>query len=77
MYIAEGHGCVVDLDLEKFFNRVNHDKLMGRIANRIEDKRLLKHIRAFLDVGVIAASNAPLGISINLIGWGGETGSGL
>jgi RNA-directed DNA polymerase len=51
-YIAEGHGWCVDLDLEKFFDRVNHDKLMGRIANRIEDKRLLKLIRAFLNAGV-------------------------
>ena len=52
-YIAEGHGWCVDLDLEKFFDRVNHDKLMGRIANRIEDKRLLKLIRAFLNAGVM------------------------
>ena len=52
-YIAEGHGGCVDLDLEKFFDRVNHDKLMGRIANRIEDKRLLKLIRAFLNAGVM------------------------
>src|ERR1035437_3871226 len=41
-YIAEGHGWCVDLDLEKFFDRVNHDKLMGQIAKRVEDKRLLK-----------------------------------
>ena len=52
-YIVEGHGWCVDLDLEKFFDRVNHDKLMGRIANRIEDKRLLKLIRAFLNAGVM------------------------
>jgi len=52
-YIAEGYGWVVDLDLEKFFDRVNHDKLMGRIANRVEDKRLLKLIRAFLNAGVM------------------------
>jgi RNA-directed DNA polymerase len=52
-YIAAGHGWCVDLDLEKFFDRVNHDKLMGRIANRIEDKRLLKLIRAFLNAGVM------------------------
>ena len=52
-HIAEGHGWCVDLDLEKFFDRVNHDKLMGRIANRIEDKRLLKLIRAFLNAGVM------------------------
>src|SRR5271157_5150495 len=52
-YIAEGYGWCVDLDLEKFFDRVNHDKLMGKIANRIEDKRLLKLIRAFLKAGVM------------------------
>ena len=52
-HIAAGYGWVVDLDLEKLFDRVNHDKLMGRIANRIEDKRLLKLIRAFLNAGVM------------------------
>jgi RNA-directed DNA polymerase len=52
-YIAEGYGWVVDFDLEKFFDRVNHDKLMGQIAKRIGDKRLLKLIRAFLNAGVM------------------------
>jgi RNA-directed DNA polymerase len=52
-YIAEGHGWCVDLDLEKFFDRVNHDKLMGQVAKRVEDKRLLKLIRAFLNAGVM------------------------
>ena len=52
-YITEGYGWVVDLDLEKFFDRVNHDKLMGQIAQRVEDKRLLKLIRAFLNAGVM------------------------
>jgi RNA-directed DNA polymerase len=52
-YIAEGYGWCVDLDLEKFFDRVNHDKLMGQIAKRVEDKRLLKLIRAFLNAGVM------------------------
>jgi RNA-directed DNA polymerase len=52
-YIVEGHGWCVDLDLEKFFDRVNHDKLMGQIAKRIEDKRLVKLIRAFLNAGVM------------------------
>jgi len=52
-YIAEGHDWCVDLDLEKFFDRVNHDKLMGQIANRVGDKRLLKLIRAFLNAGVM------------------------
>src|SRR5439155_7119439 len=52
-YIIEGYGWVVDLDLEKFFDRVNHDRLMARIAQRISDKRLLKLIRAFLTAGVM------------------------
>src|ERR1700731_1060590 len=52
-YIAQGYGWVIDLDLEKFFDRVNHDKLMGQIAKRVEDKRLLKWIRAFLESGVM------------------------
>src|SRR6266571_235679 len=52
-YIAEGYGWCVDFDLEKFFDRVNHDKLMGRIAKRVEDKLLLKLIRAFLNAGVM------------------------
>ncbi len=52
-YIVEGYGWVVDLDLEKFFDRVNHDKLMGQIVKRIEDKRLRKLIRAFLNAGVM------------------------
>jgi RNA-directed DNA polymerase len=52
-YIAEGYRWVVDLDLEKFFDRVNHDKLMAKIAERVGDKRLLKLIRAFLTAGVM------------------------
>ena len=52
-YIAAGYGWVIDLDLEKFFDRVNHDKLMGQVAKRVEDKRLRKLIRAFLNAGVM------------------------
>ena len=52
-YIAEGYRTVVDFDLEKFFDRVNHDKLMGQVAKRITDKRVLKLIRAFLNAGVM------------------------
>ena len=51
--IAEGYRWVVDLDLEKFFDRVNHDKLMARMAKRVGDKRMLKLIRAFLEAGVM------------------------
>jgi RNA-directed DNA polymerase len=53
-YIALGHGFVVDLDLEKFFDRVNHDILMGLVAKRVADKRVLKLIRGFLTAGVLA-----------------------
>ena len=52
-YIAAGYRWVVDLDLEKFFDRVNHDKLMAKIAERVSDKRLLKLTRAFLRAGVM------------------------
>ena len=53
-YIADGHGWCVDLDLEKFFDRVSHDKLMAQIGKRISDQRMLKLIRAFLKAGVMA-----------------------
>ena len=52
-YIAEGHRWVVDLDLEKFFDQVNHDRLMAAVAKRVADKRMLKLIRAFLKAGVM------------------------
>ena len=52
-HIAEGFAVVVDIDLEKFFDRVNHDMLMARVAKRVEDKRLLKLIRSFLNAGVM------------------------
>ena len=52
-FIAEGYRWVVDLDLEKFFDRVNHDILMGRIEKRLNDPRLLRLIRAFLNAGVL------------------------
>src|ERR1700732_167062 len=52
-YIAEGHGWVADLDLEKFFDQVNHDRLLAAVAERVADKRMLKVIRAFLEAGVM------------------------
>jgi len=53
VYINEGYNTVVDIDLEKFFDRVNHDKLMYLVATRITDKRVLKLIRQFLKSGVM------------------------
>jgi RNA-directed DNA polymerase len=52
-YIASGQAIVVDIDLEKFFDRVNHDILMGLVAKRVADKRILKLIRGFLTAGVL------------------------
>lgn len=52
--IAEGYGWAVDLDLDRFFDRVQHDALMARVARRIEDKRMLKLIRSYLKAGVMA-----------------------
>jgi RNA-directed DNA polymerase len=52
-HITSGHAWVVDIDLEKFFDKVNHDKLMGRIMKRETDKTLFKLIRAFLNAGVM------------------------
>jgi RNA-directed DNA polymerase len=68
-YIADGYDWVVDLDLEKFFDRVNHDKLMGRVAKRIEDRRLRKLIRAFLNAGVM--ENGLVGPSVDGTPQGG------
>ena len=48
-YVQEGRHWVVDVDLEKFFDRVNHDVLMGRLARRIDDSRLLRLIRRYLN----------------------------
>lgn len=53
IYIREGYRVVVDIDLEKFFDRVNHDKLMSELAKRIIDKRVLKLIRSFLQNGIM------------------------
>ncbi len=52
-FIQEGFTWVVDLDLEKFFDRVNHDILMGRVAKRISDQRLLKLTRGYLEAGMM------------------------
>jgi RNA-directed DNA polymerase len=52
-YVAEGREIVVDIDLEKFFDKVNHDVLMSRIARHIKDKRVLKLVRRYLQAGVM------------------------
>ncbi len=52
-YVEEGRGVVVDMDLEKFFDRVHHDILMSRLARRIGDRRLLRLIRRFLEAGMM------------------------
>jgi RNA-directed DNA polymerase len=52
-YVAAGYEFVVDIDLAKFFDRVNHDRLMARVAERISDKRVLRLIRAFLTAGAL------------------------
>ena len=53
-YVQEGRSWVVDIDLEKFFDRVNHDILMGRLAKRIADRRVLRLIRRYLNAGMLA-----------------------
>jgi len=52
-HVAAGHTWVVDLDLEKFFDRVNHDVLMGKLAKRLGDRRVLRLIRRYLQAGVM------------------------
>lgn len=52
-YISEGYDWVVDIDLERFFDRVNHDKLMALVARRVGDKRLLKLLRRYLESGIM------------------------
>jgi len=53
-YVREGRRWVVDIDLEKFFDRVNHDVLMSRLARRIKDKRILRLIRRYLQAGMMS-----------------------
>jgi group II intron reverse transcriptase/maturase len=53
-YVQEGRSVVVDIDLEKFFDRVNHDMLMGRLAKRMADTRVLRLIRRYLEAGMLA-----------------------
>ena len=52
-HVKAGHRWVVDMDLEKFFDRVNHDILMSRMARRVKDKRILLLIRRYLQAGLM------------------------
>lgn len=52
-FLQHGYTWVVELDLAKFFDKVNHDKLMGLLMKRIEDKRVLKLIRSYLTTGIM------------------------
>ena len=52
-YVQEGYRIVIDVDLEQFFDRVNHDVLMDRLAKRIEDKAVLRLIRRYLEAGIM------------------------
>ncbi len=53
-YVAEGRAVVVDIDLEKFFDRVNHDVLMARLARHVADVRVLRVVRRFLEAGLLS-----------------------
>jgi retron-type reverse transcriptase len=53
-YVQDGRRWVVDVDLEGFFDRVNHDVLMGKLQNRIGDRRVLRIIRRYLEAGIMA-----------------------
>ena len=57
-HVAAGRRWVVDIDLEKFFDRVNHDVLMARVAHKVEDKRVLRLIRRYLQAGLMVAGLA-------------------
>lgn len=59
-YVKEGRLIVVDMDLEKFFDQVNHDLLMSKVARRVKDKRLLKLIRKYLQAGVLKGGEASI-----------------
>ena len=60
LYVADGRRWTVDMDLEKFFDKVNHDILMSRLARRIDDKPLLKLIRLYLQAGIMQNGIVPL-----------------
>lgn len=61
-YLEEGKVWVVEMDLDKFFDRVNHDKLMGKLAKRIADKRTLKLLRSYLNSGIMEGGLVSQGV---------------
>ena len=66
---VSGYGVVVDLDLEAFFDRINHDRLMSRLAQRIGDRRVLKLIRAYLQAGILENGLVKLPTVGDAAGW--------
>ena len=60
-YVAEGRRFVVDMDLEKFFDRVNHDLVMEKLSKKIGDGRVLRLIRRYLEAGMMAGGSSPRG----------------
>ena len=61
-YVQEGYRWVVDVGLEKFFDRVNHDVLMENLAKRIGDRRVLTIIRRYLEAGIMAPGDGDIAL---------------
>jgi RNA-directed DNA polymerase len=72
-YLNEGKTWIVELDLDQFFDRVNHDKLLGTLAKRIEDKRTLKLIRSYLNSGIMEGARKPA-VTVTVKHCTGRTG---
>jgi RNA-directed DNA polymerase len=77
-HIATGHRWVVDVDLEKFFDRVNHDVLMARVARRVKDTRVLRLIRRYLQAGIMAGRSHHSSVTFcSTNGTGNWNGAGI